>query len=128
MTTQLDLFGEATQQSTAQANVLVRAHLRRVKGTQAPHNGTATSRAAARAVTESGQQATQIAQVLRLINKAGERGTTRADIAHALGKPQSTVCARVNRLMQQGAVIEKEHPRLPDCGGSIRQKVLVGAV
>lgn len=169
MTIQLDRFGEPATQSTAPAAVLVRSHMRHVKGrtaprqdpqdyieqarqedirransrdtgllVTAPHNGSHTSRAASRAVTQSGQQATQLAQVLRIITKAGERGTTRADIAHAMNIerakkllsaiPQSTVCARVNRLMKEGSVVEAETPRLPDCGGSIRQKVLVRAV
>lgn len=129
MSTQLNLFNEPTQQSTATAAVLVRSHLRHVKGGKptAPHNSTKTSRVAARAIEDSGKLETQLLRVLQLVNRAGERGITRADIAHAMNKPQSTICARVNRLLRDGEIRETEEPRLPDCGGSIRQKVLVRA-
>jgi len=127
MTRQLDLWGDPAPQSTATAAVLVRSHLRRVKGTQAPHNSTQTSRAAAQAIEDSGKLETQLLRVLQLVNRAGDRGITRADIAHAMNKPQSTICARVNRLLRDGEIREADEPRLPDCGGSIRQKVLVRA-
>lgn len=127
MTRQLDLWGDPAPQSTATAAVLVRSHLRRVKGTQAPHNSTQTSREAARAIEDSGKLETQLLRVLQLVKRSGDRGITRADIAHAMSKPQSTICARVNRLLRDGEVRETEEPRLPDCGGSIRQKVLVVA-
>ena len=89
----------------------------------APHNGSTTSKAAALAVQS--QQATQLERVLELITNAGTRGTTRADIAHQMGKPTSTICARVSRLLDMGEVREADEPRIPDCGGSVKQRVLV---
>lgn len=170
------LFSEFdTPQSTAKAAVLVRSHLRHVKGSEKPysapqepqkrtetinglprqdsyhsdyiseaprdpaaekalasvfgldslppHNGTTTSKSAALAVQS--QQATQIERVLQIITQSGARGTTRGDIAHQMGKPQSTICARVSRLLEDGRVRETADPRIPDVGGSVKQKVLV---
>ena len=130
----LSLFSEFdTPQATGKTAVLVRSHLCHVKGSEAspkgserplpPHNGTATSKAAALAVQS--QQATQLDRVLELITKAGERGTTRSDVAHQMGKPTSTICARVSRLLDMGLVREADEPRIPDCGGSVKQRVLV---
>ena len=153
--TTLSLFSEFdTPQATGKTAVLVRSHLRHVKGSERltaaptdyveqarqedkrraesrdtgllalpPHNATATSKAAALAVQS--QQATQLERVLQLITQAGTRGTTRADIAAKMGKPQSTIAARVSRLLEDGRVRETAEPRIPDCGGVVRQKVLV---
>lgn len=92
----------------------------------APHNHTETSKAASAHVLATGQAATQLAQVLSLIEQAGQEGLTRGDIAHALGLPTSTICARVDTLRKAGRVQEDGRTRIPKCGGHVKQRVLVG--
>lgn len=141
---QLSLFGDSSPQSLATAAVHVRSHMRRVKGAESahrgpqgqtatpPHNGTATSRAAARHVGAAGMALDQRGKVLRAITEAGGRGTTRADIAQATGIIQSTVCARVYELLGKHPAVSSTvfveevegAARVPDCGGTVRQKVI----
>jgi hypothetical protein len=148
---QFNLFDEPLPQSTATREVLVRSYLRSVKGAEkpthpptrpaqprkaqrgtdspaspikAPHNGTDTSRAAARHIEATGSATTKRDQVLATIRAAGERSITRADVAVQMGYPVSSVCGRVAELRKIGQATETQETRIPDCGGSVRQKVL----
>lgn len=133
---QLDLFGNPTTPPPARAGVLVRSHIRHLRGAApaAPHNGTQTSRAAAVAVEASGKATTDRAKVLECIKRAGERGITRADIQATTGIGGDTVRPRVHELLGKQKdkaglypaplIEELEETRIPDCGGTVRQKVL----
>jgi DNA-directed RNA polymerase specialized sigma24 family protein len=67
-----------------------------------PHNGTDTSRDAARRVAP--QSAAMRAQVYDAICLAGASGVTRSDIAGAIGMKKDTVNARVSELLTRGLV------------------------
>lgn len=137
-TVQLDLFSAIpAAPPPARAGVLVRSHIRHIKGpTPAPHNGTSTSRAAAHVVEATGKATTDRARVLECIKQAGERGITRADIGAQTGLRGDTVRPRVYELLGKQKdkagffpaplIEEMEEARIPDCGGSVRQKVLRG--
>lgn len=147
------LFGEPSPQSSDTAAVLVRSHLRRVKGSAlpdthanrtqspnvgrngqsggnaheerlAPHNGTDTSVGAARAITRSGGSTRQEREVLACVRALGETGGTRKDIAMLTGIVESTVCARVNRMVANGVLVEDGETRVPRHGGARPQKVV----
>lgn len=100
----------------------------------APHNHTTTSAEAAHLVTTTGNSATRRAQVLAIIQTAGERGATRSDIAAQMDYRPNLVAARVYELMGRAkdstgsypapVVEELEETRIPDCGGRCRQRVV----
>lgn len=120
---QLDLFGQPTAPLPARPGVLVRSHIRHVRGSSpVPHNGTETSRAAAQAVTAAGTDTTQKGRILALLLASKVEGMTRAEIAKASGIRESTVCARVSQLMRDGKAVELGRTRKSEFGAE--QKVV----
>ena len=126
MSTQLSLFGDITPQSTARAAVLVRSHLRTVKGAagaspapkgnRAPHNGTDTSRYAATSLSSEHLQA-QEAKVLAVLRSVGKAGLTREQIAAMTGLEITDVGRVVNGLARATRGAEKaRRPRLVEDG------------
>jgi hypothetical protein len=77
--------------------------------TTAPHNGTATSLAAA--IGAEPGKGTQARRVYELIEGCGSYGATRHEIAATLRIPLSSVCARVGEkpdgLLHVGLVVEQ---------------------
>jgi hypothetical protein len=71
----------------------------------APHNGTATSRAAALAL-DPDWRATQCGKFLTLIENSWERGITREELSTASGQPIQTTTGRVNDLLKMGLIYE----------------------
>jgi predicted transcriptional regulator len=95
---------------------------------QAPYNYSEGSKAGAVAVVASGAAGVQLSRVLELIERAGQEGTTRKDIAVALSLPESTIAARVHTLKGRGQVQEftgarRRYPKVE--GANVRQGVLV---
>ena len=70
--------------------------------TPPPHNGTETSKAAARRIAP--HVSAMRAQVYDAICMAGPAGSTRSDIANAAGIKKDTVNARVSELLTRGLV------------------------
>ncbi len=71
----------------------------------APHNGTATSKAAARAIDRNHGKPTGESMILKML--AAPRwanGATREDIEDTTGLLTQTVCPRVNGLVRLGQV------------------------
>lgn len=71
----------------------------------APHNGTSTSKAAARAIVKTGGAQTGRYLVLRML--AAPRwlnGATREDVEDTTGLKTQTACPRINRLVSLGHV------------------------
>lgn len=126
MNPQLSLFGDTSHQSTATHAVLVRSHLRRVKGEPiqrpdpsdyveqarqedkrraesrdtgllAPHNGQATSQAAAESLTTEHLQ-NQERRVLDALRTAGQQGLTREQLADITGIRLTDICRVCNGL------------------------------
>jgi hypothetical protein len=129
MSTQLSLFNEPTQQSTATASVLVRSHLRHVKGGKptaprshtAPHNGQATSHAAADSLS-SGHLQAQEARVLAALRSVGSAGLIREQIAAMTGIEITDVCRVINGLARATKGAEKANrPKLVEDGPQTRR-------
>lgn len=76
----------------------------------APHNSTATSRAAA-ADQSPAKSASDRQIILEYLREQTEHGGTRWEIAKATGVLYQTVCARVNSMVKRGTIIETERQR-----------------
>lgn len=146
---QLDLFGEPAEQTSAPATVLVRSYVRvtRGSGTQAkppvascapqpakvapscgepipvPHNGTHTSKSAAKHLEQTGAAGTQLSRVLEAVRASGARGMTREEIHIETGISVASVCGRVNTLLGKGLLIETGETRKSSAG--VYQAVVV---
>lgn len=131
MSTTLSLFSEFdTPQATGKTAVLVRSHLRHVKGSEAslkgserllpPHNGSATSKAAAESLTAEHLQS-QERRVLAALQSAGKRGLIREEIAKRTGIELTDVCRVVNGLAGATRSAQRANrPRLVDDGPDTR--------
>lgn len=120
---QLDLFGTPTAPPPARPGVLVRSHIRHIGGpTPVPHNGTETSRKAARAVRERGTDTTQKGRILALLLASRAEGMTRSQLANAAGIRESTVGPRVAQLIREGKAVETGMTRKSEFG--VEQKVV----
>ena len=88
----------------------------------APHNGTATSRAAAMAL-DPAWQATQCGIVYAAIK--ARSGATREELTEATGLPIQTICGRVDNLLKMGMIYEPEGVTRPTKSGRQAQVVRV---
>ena len=98
----------------------------------APHNGTATSQAAAASVTRSGRALIDRERVYQAVLASGVRGMTRRDLEETLQLDGNTLRPRVWELLgnynNPVRLIESGESRAPDCNPSgKRQGVLVVA-
>jgi len=91
----------------------------------APHNGTATSRAAALAL-DPDWLATQCGEVYAEILKAGDEGKTRHELVIKDVRELASVCGRVDNLLKMGMIYEPEGVTRPTKSG--RQAQVVRAV
>jgi hypothetical protein len=89
----------------------------------APHNGTATSRAAALAL-DPDWRATQCGIVYAAIKARAD--ATREELIEATGLPIQTICGRVDNLLKMGMVYEPAGVTRPTKSG--RQAQVVRAV
>lgn len=69
----------------------------------APHNGTATSKAAAKAIEP--HRDSQAGRVLAFVRASGQHGATREEIADGLQMRLASVCARVSELVADSKII-----------------------
>jgi hypothetical protein len=90
----------------------------------APHNGTATSRAAALAL-DPDWRATQCGEVYAAIAAAGDDGKTRHELVTDK-RELASVCGRVDNLLKMGMIYEPEGVTRPTKSG--RQAQVVRAV
>lgn len=81
-----------------------------------PHNGTATSKAAAKHLEQTGAAGTQIARILAVVKASGARGLTREEIHIATGISVASVCGRVNTLLGKGLLRETGTDRESSAG------------
>lgn len=122
---QLGLPGLAdpTAPPPARPGVLVRSHIRHIGGpAPVPHNGTETSKQAAKAVRAAGTDTTQKGRILALLIASRAEGMTRSQLANASGVRESTVGPRVAQLIREGKAVETGTTRHSSFG--VPQKVV----
>jgi len=92
------------------------AQPRRSRDTGPPHNGTDTSRQAARSITP--RAGSRRAKVLELLQAEGSRGATIDELTITTGWPVQSVCPRVNELAKVGLIRDSRQRRPTRSGRS----------
>jgi len=91
----------------------------------APHNGTDTSKAAARAVRPKAPNLR--AAVFERIRATGKHGITCDQLAREIGRPASSISARLNELAERGFITDSGMRRPTQYGRPARVYVAGGA-
>ncbi|MBS0188916.1 MAG: MarR family transcriptional regulator [Planctomycetes bacterium] len=80
----------------------------------APHNGTSTSKAAAKAARP--RVNTDAIRIAYFIDAMGAHGATQPEISFALGIERATVAARCNGLERNGRIVKSHKERSSPSG------------